>query len=124
MRLLPRLGSYDAALDRDGHFLGVVAFRSLGNLHRDQRCRRRRPPTVRPLADLPDDADPRRLDLRLDVAVVVERLPADLRRIALMLQRQPITDVARDLRLSRGTIYARIGRIRDYFEKAGLGGMP
>ena len=62
-----------------------------------------------------------RIDLRIDVSLVLAKLPPELRALARRLYTQSITEVARELRVSRSTLYETgIARLREAFEDKGL----
>jgi hypothetical protein len=61
------------------------------------------------------------MELAADVAHVIEGLPADLAAVArLLLEGEPDVAVAKRLRISRSTLYRRIGQLRRIFRQAGL----
>ena len=59
-------------------------------------------------------------ELAIDVGRLISELPPDLAEICLHLQTKGITDVARDLGVTRSTVRAAIARMRPLFEQAGL----
>ncbi len=59
--------------------------------------------------------------LRLDVSLVMSGLPEDLREIAEVLMKTTITEAAKSLGMPRSTLYGAVGRLRPFFENAGLG---
>ena len=62
-----------------------------------------------------------RIDMRLDVSLVLSDLPPDLRRLAQLLMTESITEAARDLGVPRSTLYETgIARLRRAFEDKGL----
>ena len=61
-----------------------------------------------------------RMDLRLDISMVLPKLPPKLRKPAELLQIMSITAAARKLGIPRSTLYDRIARLRRIFEKVGL----
>ncbi len=67
-----------------------------------------------------DPDAPEARDLRIDLAAAVERLPEDLRDLALRLAHYTPTEAARSTGIPRNTLYKRRLRIRALFEKAGL----
>ena len=61
-----------------------------------------------------------RRDLKLDIPLVLSKLPPELREPAELLQTMSITAAARELGIARSTLYDRIARLRHIFEDAGL----
>lgn len=63
-----------------------------------------------------------RIDMRLDVSLVLSELPPDLRELAERLLDHSIAEAARDLGVPRSTLYdTGIARLRNAFEDKGLG---
>ena len=60
-------------------------------------------------------------EVRLDVADAVAALPPHLRAIARLLMTASSTEVARETRLPRATLYDLTQRIRRHLERAGVG---
>ncbi len=60
-------------------------------------------------------------DLRADVAVILDRLPADLRDLAERLMHDSESAVARDTGVARSTLQSRRQRLREVFERENLG---
>jgi DNA-directed RNA polymerase specialized sigma24 family protein len=60
------------------------------------------------------------VDLKLDVATVVENLPPRLQRIAQLLMTHSVAEIARKLKLWPRNIYAAIKELRKTFADAGL----
>lgn len=58
--------------------------------------------------------------LRIDVSLVLEKLPDDLREVAEQLKTETVSDAARNLGIPRTTLYGNIKRIRSLFEDAEL----
>ena len=58
--------------------------------------------------------------LALDVAAVLETLPAELRELCRRLKAESVTEISRDTGVPRGTIYESIKKLREIFEDAGL----
>jgi RNA polymerase sigma factor (sigma-70 family) len=62
-----------------------------------------------------------RIDMRLEVSLVLSELPPDLKELAERLCHQSVTEAARDLGVPRGTLYGTgIARLRKAFEDKGL----
>lgn len=62
-----------------------------------------------------------RRDLKLDLDDVIAELPPDLRRLCERLRNESPTEIARDMGIPRGTLYERMRKIREHFERRGLG---
>ncbi len=68
-----------------------------------------------------DRPEAERLDLRLDLSLVLDELPEDLRQLALRLQFRTVAEIARELGVPRSTLYEKgIARLRKIFEDSGL----
>jgi len=63
-----------------------------------------------------------RRDLKLVISLALEKLPADLRELAELLQAMSITEAACELDIPRNTLYGRVARLRRAFEAMGLNG--
>lgn len=63
-----------------------------------------------------------RRDLKLDISLALEKLPADLRELAEILQAMSITEAACELGIPRSTLYERIAKLRRALEAMGLNG--
>lgn len=61
-----------------------------------------------------------RRELRLDMAVVMARMPARLRRMCRLLMKFGATETARKLGICRQSIYRNFAEIREYMIGAGL----
>ena len=58
--------------------------------------------------------------LRMDVSLVLSKLPEDLRQVAEHLQIESIKETAQSLGLPRSRVYGAIRRLRSIFEDANL----
>jgi RNA polymerase sigma-70 factor (ECF subfamily) len=68
-----------------------------------------------------DRPEAERLDLRLDLSLVLDELPEDLRDLAHRLQTRTVAEIARELGVPRSTLYEQgIARLRKIFEDKGL----
>jgi RNA polymerase sigma-70 factor (ECF subfamily) len=126
--VLRRLPKFDPSKgDREDHLRAVVEH-AVSNLIRSGRAAKRGRGRTAPLDSIPvdepqlghTDEDLAQADLVLDIQELLGRLPAELRRLAKLLQTQTPTEIARALGLSRGTVYARIREIRTLCEKSEL----
>ena len=61
-----------------------------------------------------------RLDLRLDISLVVSKLPPELQKVAKLLQTMSVTEAAHELGISRTTFYGRIKKLRQTFDELGI----
>jgi RNA polymerase sigma-70 factor (ECF subfamily) len=59
-------------------------------------------------------------DLAHDTAAILARLPEELRELAVRLQTQSVAEIAREMGLSRTTVYQWIERLRTVFFEAGM----
>lgn len=68
-----------------------------------------------------DRPEAERIDLRLDLSLVLDELPEDLRDLARRLQTRTVAEIARELGVPRSTLYEKgIARLRKIFEDNGL----
>lgn len=146
--LFQRLPAFDPSQGHQNVFVATVIERFVANIIRDRmvQIRNRRktfsldelqergangatrersePLDERPYTEArgirPPSAE-KRAELQLDVQAVLRRLPLRLRDLAVRLQTQSVTEIARELRVSRSTIARRVARLRVWFEGAGLG---
>jgi RNA polymerase sigma-70 factor (ECF subfamily) len=58
--------------------------------------------------------------LRIDISLVLAKLPDDLREIAGQLLTKSVAEVARDLGIPRTTLYESVKRLRPFFEDTAL----
>ena len=58
--------------------------------------------------------------LALDVAAVLETLPAELGELCQRLKQETVSEISRDTGVPRASLYERINRLREIFEDAGL----
>jgi RNA polymerase sigma-70 factor (ECF subfamily) len=59
-------------------------------------------------------------DLRFDVEKVLAELPADLRALCNRLQSSTVSEISKETRTPRGTLYEAIRKLRMRFDRAGL----
>ncbi len=146
--LLRRLGKYDPSKAGLSTFVARIVDRKVSTLIRHQRQEKRdyRRPVCSLDAQVEDqDGQARgldevlsqdafddevarhdrpqaeRLDLRLDLSLVLDELPEDLRQLALRLQTRTVAEIARELGVPRSTLYEKsIARLRKIFEDKGL----
>lgn len=67
-----------------------------------------------PLSDL------ERVELEMDVATVVDRLPSDLRPLARLLKEYSVSECARQLGISRTTLQYQMAQLREAFVSSGF----
>lgn len=146
--LLRRLGKYDPSRAGLSTFVARVVDRKVSTLIRHQRqekrdYRRHVCPLDAQIEDqdgqqrgldevLSQDAfdeeiarydrpEAERIDLRLDLSLVLDDLPEDLRHLARRLQTRTVAEIARELGVPRSTLYEKgIARLRKIFEDNGL----
>jgi DNA-directed RNA polymerase specialized sigma24 family protein len=126
-RVLRGLDRFESTRADFQAFVHLLVERAAADWWRVQMARKRwnATPTVSlSHPSLPDVADPKSdppVDLTLDVADLIERLPEDLRTLAEHLSRDSIGETARILNLPRSTLQRAITRLRVIFESHGLG---
>jgi RNA polymerase sigma-70 factor (ECF subfamily) len=126
--VLRRLPKFDPDKgDRESHLRTVVEHAVL-NLVRSSRAAKRGKGRTTPLDSIPvdepglgrPDVDLAGADLVMDIQELLGRLPAELRRIAELLQSLSPTETARSLGISRVTVYSRLREIRSLCERSDL----
>jgi hypothetical protein len=128
-----RLNKFDPARQADrGAFVRMLVAHATATILRGRVRRARRAPASldaalcqagdRPAEPIDAGSSRREAEtaLALDVAAVLAVLPGDLRRVAEALRTRSVTAAARDLGLSRGAVYRRLGYLRRAFAAAGL----
>lgn len=146
--LLRRLGKYDPSKAALSTFVARIVDRKISTLIRHQRqekrdYRRQVCPLDTPVDTqdgqtlgldeiLSQDAfdediarhdrpEVERFDLKLDLSIVLDELPADLRHLAQRLQTRTVAEIARELGVPRSSLYEKgIARLRKIFEDNGL----
>lgn len=146
--LLRRLGKYDPSKAGLSTFVARVVDRKVSTLIRHQRQEKRDYRRhVCPLDAQVEDQDGQqrgldevlsqdafdeeiarydrpeaeRIDLRLDLSLVLDELPEDLRHLARRLQTRTVAEIARELGVPRSTLYEKgIACLRKIFEDNGL----
>ncbi len=146
--LLRRLGKYDPSKAGLSTFVARIVDRKISTLIRHQRQEKR--DYRRPVCSLDaqvedqdgqargldeilsqdafdeevarhDRPEAERVDLRLDLTLVLDELPDDLRQLARLLQTRTVAEIARELGVPRSTLYEKgIARLRKIFEDNGL----
>ncbi|MEX0641134.1 MAG: sigma-70 family RNA polymerase sigma factor [Pirellulales bacterium] len=61
------------------------------------------------------------LEMKLDIDLVMSRMPARLRQVCELLKKHSPTEAAEVMGIHRNSIYRLIAQAREYFEKIGLG---
>jgi RNA polymerase sigma-70 factor, ECF subfamily len=142
-RLLGRLGTFDPGREA---LVTTIVKRCAANILRDRLAAKRDDRGTTSLhdpagGDTPEDlastlgpdehaarlgrtprTDEETVQLALDVAEVVARLPPDLRDLAERLMTQSVSQIAHDSGTPRTTLNDRVSRLRQRFEQAGLRG--
>ncbi len=120
LRLICAQRRFDARRAPAELFLFVVVERGIVQAIRDRKRRHDRipiDPSVVP-EDIPTPGvDSIAIDLPLDVAAILARLPAPLRAAAEQLKSHTKSASARNLRISRNTLNTRVRDLRMAFEK-------
>jgi RNA polymerase sigma factor (sigma-70 family) len=130
--LLRSLRSFEESHPRHRNaFITTVVERSATMIRRERRRRKRHFGAVRSLDSLPTSgsdgavevslhvADPgarrtfAQVDLALDLAAILAELPEELRDLAHRLQRQTLSEIAREANLPLTTVQRRRERLRD-----------
>jgi RNA polymerase sigma-70 factor, ECF subfamily len=126
-RLVPRLKDYDPARSTLEAFAAIVIEQAAANLIRDRMAAKRTPPRQpgppTPVEEAPDartEEDRSRLELVMDVADILARLPTDKRALAYGLMGGTVSQVARATGVPRTTVYGAVADLREIFERAGL----
>lgn len=126
--VLRRLPKFDAdKSDREDHLRAVVEHTVRNLIRSGQAAKRGRGRTTSLDSITVDeprlgrtDEDLTRADLVLDVQELLKRLPAELQRVAELLQSLSTTEAAAILGISRGTLYSRLQEIRALCERTDL----
>lgn len=128
LRVLERENQFDPARGTSDAYAAVVVRTSLANYLRDRIAGKRASrgttdaaDTFNFIADSRSSRDTEMIDLALDVADVLARLPADLRELAEELKRGTLSDAARALGRPRVSLYPRLAALRREFERANFG---
>jgi RNA polymerase sigma-70 factor (ECF subfamily) len=145
LRVLQSLWSFDPSRGHRNKFITTVVERYVANILRNRQAGKRDYRRVdssiasEPIDDEPIDweqtieeyerdaryARRRRRQLEIDelandIADVISKLPPDLREFAERLKFKSISEIARDLKVPRTTLYGKLRRLRIRFEKASL----
>lgn len=137
LRLIDGLRNYNPDLTRHlNAFITTVVERAFVVILRDRRAQKRDVSKHRSIhgllaradrtdsdAGIPDPtsrSDAEWFELTDDVAGVLAALPDDLRALAERLKRQSVSEVARELRIPRTTLYRNLERLRRHFADAHL----
>lgn len=143
-RLIQSLASFDPTKAHRNAFVTAVVERHVATLLRNARAAKRdhrRVTNIRMATCQPDhdessdvvfdiDRDVRRpsvsgtttdqIDLQIDVRIVLERLPEDLREFASARSVKSMSEVSRESDTPRTTLYHVADDLREHFEAAGL----
>ncbi|GIW56165.1 MAG: hypothetical protein KatS3mg082_2569 [Nitrospiraceae bacterium] len=132
LRLLQSLHLFDPDKAHQNVFITTVIERAVAMILRERLAKKRNGAAVQSLDQATDSAgesaepvDPHRsheqqVDLATDLAEVLAKLPHDLRALAERLKHQSLSQVARDLGVSRSTLQRQVQRLRECFEDGGL----
>jgi RNA polymerase sigma-70 factor (ECF subfamily) len=141
---LARLARFDPSRRTVGTFIARVVESRISNILRDRRSSVRdyrrntcslneevvdddgilveRADTIDAETVRPGRSDEDRRQLVLDVQVVIEGLPEDLRGLCVRLRTESVAEIAPATGTPRTTLYDAIRRIRIYFKAAGMDG--
>lgn len=126
LALLARRAKYDPARGVPGAFVHTVIENAAANILRNDGAEKRRRASRRekPAETCADSrqaqADEDR-DLATDLCEALARMPIEPREAArLLLASLTVSEIARERRVARDTVYARVRTIRACFEHAGL----
>ena len=123
--LLARRRQFDRPRGDPGAFVHTILSHAAADIQRSYRAAKRSP-TLVPTEAAETCIDRRQAefddsrDLVEDVQGAIARLPAELREAAELLIQKNVAGVARELKVTRDTVYARLRLIRKRFERAGL----
>lgn len=146
LRVLQALKSYDPDQAHRNRFVTAVVERHVANILRDkQACKRdhRRITSINVMINITDDGPTelahiigqRELDARrgrhprsdedlarlvFDMAVVIDKLPTEMRVLAERLMTESVSDIARDMGTPRTTLNEMVRLLRRRFENEGL----
>ncbi len=126
--LLRRAGKFDPAKGDPIGFVWMVAERAAARLVRDRRAGKRDDRDVARLGPTDDVIDPRaeaavrHVDLAVDSAAVLDRLPEELRAVARAIQAaDSVAEAAKMLGIPRTTLVTRLRALHRPFAAAGFG---
>ena len=126
LALLARRAKYQPARGEPNAFIHTVIEHAAADLLRG-RCAEKRRRQHRREKPAENCADPKHgweeedRDLVGDVRDAIDRLPAVRRDLArLLLDSLSVSEIAREYRVTRDTVYARIRSVRHQFERDGL----
>jgi DNA-directed RNA polymerase specialized sigma24 family protein len=124
VRLIASSAEFDPDRSHAYAFATVVVDRHAGKLLRDRHAQKRDPGRVQRLAgDVAGETrDLAQVELAIDVAEVVETLPAPLKVLANRLKVAGVSQIAIEDGTSRKVIYRGVWQLRDRFQDAGLDG--
>lgn len=136
LQLLQQWSLYDASKSMPTTFIANVIDVRISEMIRDQQAQKRDSRRCVPSSKAgeaaeyglldgvrgqPEVSDQEQAELRSDCDTVLSKLSPDLRRTAELLQEMSPAAVARELGISEGTLWKRMARLREHFERAGYG---
>lgn len=124
LHLVERLPRFDPQRGSINAFVNTVLERRASTLKWDRWCAKRDDHRCLSFEDdLPERGDfqqqERQRDLALDLRQALATLPEPLRELAERLKTHAISEIAREFRLSRTTIYKRLRDLRQSLENTG-----
>ncbi len=135
LELYKRIESFDPGKSKENTFIARVVESKVIDLinQRQAECRdwRKCQDSLNDIISLPDVGAIEKIDtleydqncdplLILDVTLVIERLPPDLRRLCFALKHYGKTEVLDDCPVSKDVFYRKLQMLKDIFQQAGL----
>ena len=136
LHLLRQWSQYDPSKSKPTTFIADLIDIRISEMIRDQRAQKRDAQRCVAFSEAgeaaeyglmdgvrgqPEVSDQEQAELRTDCDTVLSKLSPDLRRTAELLQEMSPAAVARELGISEGTLWKRMARLREHFERAGYG---
>lgn len=121
VELLARRDRYDPARGSWAAFARKVLDRTGSNLVRHRRAAKRDVHRLEPLdGEFPPTVEDEAVDLDLDLAAAIDRIPAAYRAVVTLVLRRGVQGAAKVLGVHRSTVYARLHELRDHVNLAPL----
>jgi RNA polymerase sigma-70 factor (ECF subfamily) len=128
LELLRRLKGFDGSRSDLTTFVRAAIHHAVSDFVRSQKAAKRGKGQTSSIEQLPTDTrvlsrvdgELASADTTLDMQELLRRLPAELKRVAELLEVESVTETARRLGVGRGTVYRRLLEIREFCERPGL----